>query len=234
MALIECNECGKHISDKAAFCPNCGLPSENNNIEEDIKQELNAKQKIHKADNLSTLVDEILNIASNISENDRNSIKLVGDKSISDCLDDIKYIASDRKYSSLIQRIDAANRFKSNLIEVLCNTGHIKRKPPEPVTPEQDNFAEDNNTGVSIYDYDKQSRKSNSVEINEPSSSTIVREDSQSAIGTILYRVSAVPMFIFFMYHGMKANGDLLAICIFPWYMLKAVLWPLFLFCHWY
>ncbi len=29
MALIICPECGKSISDKAHFCPNCGLPSEN-------------------------------------------------------------------------------------------------------------------------------------------------------------------------------------------------------------
>ena len=26
MALIECSECGKEISDKAGACPNCGNP----------------------------------------------------------------------------------------------------------------------------------------------------------------------------------------------------------------
>ena len=26
MALINCPECGKEISDKAASCPNCGTP----------------------------------------------------------------------------------------------------------------------------------------------------------------------------------------------------------------
>jgi uncharacterized membrane protein YvbJ len=26
MALIECDECGREISDKAATCPNCGNP----------------------------------------------------------------------------------------------------------------------------------------------------------------------------------------------------------------
>lgn len=26
MALINCKECGKEISDQASFCPNCGLP----------------------------------------------------------------------------------------------------------------------------------------------------------------------------------------------------------------
>ncbi|NUM36675.1 MAG: zinc-ribbon domain-containing protein [Candidatus Brocadiae bacterium] len=26
MALISCTECGKEVSDKAASCPNCGVP----------------------------------------------------------------------------------------------------------------------------------------------------------------------------------------------------------------
>ena len=26
MALIQCNECGQSVSDKAANCPNCGAP----------------------------------------------------------------------------------------------------------------------------------------------------------------------------------------------------------------
>lgn len=28
MSLINCPECGKEISDKATFCPNCGFPIE--------------------------------------------------------------------------------------------------------------------------------------------------------------------------------------------------------------
>ena len=28
MALIDCRECGKEISDKARTCPHCGCPSE--------------------------------------------------------------------------------------------------------------------------------------------------------------------------------------------------------------
>lgn len=28
MALIKCPECGKEVSDKAKFCPNCGCPSD--------------------------------------------------------------------------------------------------------------------------------------------------------------------------------------------------------------
>lgn len=31
MALMECPECGKEISDKAASCPNCGYPIASNN-----------------------------------------------------------------------------------------------------------------------------------------------------------------------------------------------------------
>lgn len=30
MALIECGECGKRISDKAAACPACGAPTGSN------------------------------------------------------------------------------------------------------------------------------------------------------------------------------------------------------------
>ena len=30
MALISCNECGKEISDKAASCPQCGIPQAGN------------------------------------------------------------------------------------------------------------------------------------------------------------------------------------------------------------
>ena len=36
MALIECPECEKMISDKAQFCPNCGLPFEETFSSEDI------------------------------------------------------------------------------------------------------------------------------------------------------------------------------------------------------
>ena len=35
MALIECGECGKMISDKAASCPNCGAPVEKKYVCED-------------------------------------------------------------------------------------------------------------------------------------------------------------------------------------------------------
>jgi predicted RNA-binding Zn-ribbon protein involved in translation (DUF1610 family) len=32
MALIKCTECGKDISDKAASCPNCGVPIDPNDV----------------------------------------------------------------------------------------------------------------------------------------------------------------------------------------------------------
>lgn len=35
MALIECYECGKQVSDSAAACPNCGAP---------VKQNLSSKR----------------------------------------------------------------------------------------------------------------------------------------------------------------------------------------------
>lgn len=36
MALINCSECGKEVSDKAASCPNCGNPINNNPIKKDV------------------------------------------------------------------------------------------------------------------------------------------------------------------------------------------------------
>ena len=30
MALIQCTECGKEISDKAGSCPGCGMPLKDN------------------------------------------------------------------------------------------------------------------------------------------------------------------------------------------------------------
>lgn len=32
MALINCNECGREISDKAVTCPHCGAPTSNANL----------------------------------------------------------------------------------------------------------------------------------------------------------------------------------------------------------
>lgn len=32
MALIQCTECGKEVSDKAGKCPHCGGPIENPNL----------------------------------------------------------------------------------------------------------------------------------------------------------------------------------------------------------
>lgn len=34
MALINCKECGKEISDEASFCPNCGYSVNNSNATE--------------------------------------------------------------------------------------------------------------------------------------------------------------------------------------------------------
>ncbi|MFW5669556.1 MAG: zinc ribbon domain-containing protein, partial [Acetivibrio ethanolgignens] len=40
MALINCPECGKEISDKAVSCPNCGVP-----IAKPIKKEKTNREK---------------------------------------------------------------------------------------------------------------------------------------------------------------------------------------------
>lgn len=50
MALIQCPECGKTISDKASACPECGCPSQyytkdNNNFENNEKKESDSEKK---------------------------------------------------------------------------------------------------------------------------------------------------------------------------------------------
>ena len=50
MALINCKECGKEISDKAKACPNCGYP---------LDDELNSKQNVSQINSLHELNDKI-------------------------------------------------------------------------------------------------------------------------------------------------------------------------------
>lgn len=38
MALIKCPECGKEISDKATYCPNCGCPSKEFNTPKELSE----------------------------------------------------------------------------------------------------------------------------------------------------------------------------------------------------
>lgn len=62
---------------------------------------------------------------------------------------------------------------------------------------------------------------------------------SNDAIGAddvlkIIYIFLSFLMFCFFMYHGIQEHGQLFAICLFPWYMFKGVLWPIFLIFHLY
>lgn len=50
MALINCPECGKEISDKAPKCPNCGKPLSRNRHKENLSRNLNNhKQTIIKS-----------------------------------------------------------------------------------------------------------------------------------------------------------------------------------------
>lgn len=53
MALIKCNECGKEISDKATACPNCGCPTDDNEVAHAL-----INKAINLYDNASTL-DEL-------------------------------------------------------------------------------------------------------------------------------------------------------------------------------
>lgn len=41
MALINCKECGKEISDKAKTCPNCGIA-----LNDAVAKEINAAKKV--------------------------------------------------------------------------------------------------------------------------------------------------------------------------------------------
>ena len=46
MALINCPECGKEVSNRAVSCPNCGLPLQNNpQTESSNKQDLGITEK---------------------------------------------------------------------------------------------------------------------------------------------------------------------------------------------
>lgn len=40
MSLIKCPECGRDVSDKAKFCPNCGYPFDNNDMANETKTEV--------------------------------------------------------------------------------------------------------------------------------------------------------------------------------------------------
>lgn len=55
-------------------------------------------------------------------------------------------------------------------------------------------------------------------------------EKEESGIGLILYVLSAGVMSIYFMFQGIQEHGALMAICIFPWYMFKGVIWPVVIF----
>jgi hypothetical protein len=55
-------------------------------------------------------------------------------------------------------------------------------------------------------------------------------EKKESGIGFALYVLSAVVMSIYFMIQGIHEHGVLMAVCIFPWYMFKGVIWPAVIF----
>lgn len=38
MALINCPECGKEVSDMATACPNCGMPINKNNASNEVQK----------------------------------------------------------------------------------------------------------------------------------------------------------------------------------------------------
>lgn len=46
MALIECPECGKQVSDKAGSCPNCGCPIEDLSTSGQVRIQIPSTQQI--------------------------------------------------------------------------------------------------------------------------------------------------------------------------------------------
>ncbi|WP_298035281.1 zinc ribbon domain-containing protein [uncultured Dysosmobacter sp.] len=46
MALINCPECGKQISDRAISCPNCGYPLSNQDVQSDIQNAVESSNYI--------------------------------------------------------------------------------------------------------------------------------------------------------------------------------------------
>lgn len=57
MALINCSECGKKISDKANACPNCGCPISNNSKEIKIFFEQHPNQVTRLKCKVTTIAD---------------------------------------------------------------------------------------------------------------------------------------------------------------------------------
>lgn len=62
MSIIKCPECGKEISDKATFCPNCGVPlnEDKKNVENDDKK--NEKKSVRKRDSTLSILAAIFAI----------------------------------------------------------------------------------------------------------------------------------------------------------------------------
>ena len=46
MALIQCGECGKEVSDKAVSCPGCGAPISEPRVREEIRKEVGVQQVV--------------------------------------------------------------------------------------------------------------------------------------------------------------------------------------------
>ena len=93
MALINCPECGKEVSDKAEVCIHCGYP-----LADMIKSELVEESKIHVTINKTEINEQIINLIKDseypLSEKDL-FIKLkklgleISRNTLSECLADL-------------------------------------------------------------------------------------------------------------------------------------------------
>ena len=69
MALIKCVECGKEISDKAPYCPNCGCPM--SPIIENTNETIPKKDLIEQSESKMLQNKEINNSAEKVSDQEQ-------------------------------------------------------------------------------------------------------------------------------------------------------------------
>lgn len=81
---------------------------------------------------------------------------------------------------------------------------------------------------------DSSVRQYEAEECGDSSHSSISAKKEDSGIGQVLYVISGSVMFIYYFIQGVNEHGAILGSCLFPWYMIKGVLWPLFVLISWY
>lgn len=109
MALINCTECGKEVSDKAITCPNCGAPIKNNTVyvkRPNGQLAPTPKKKSNKGIIIAIVIGIIVliglfggNSESETKSNDSksNNLKAVEDKEVIEVNEEVENINVDKK-----------------------------------------------------------------------------------------------------------------------------------------